>query len=156
MPYVLSDTTVLSNFSQVQRPDLLRRAFPSLAAPRVVYEELRRGEGLERIPVCDWSWVEILDPTEDERSRAAELEHVLESGEAACLAMAETRGALLLTDDSSARRLATQIGVEISGTLGCLVKLCRREIIFLEEGDRLLEEMIACGYRSPVRSLREL
>lgn len=156
MPHILSDTTVLSNFSQVRRPDLLRKAFPGLASPRAVLVELKRGENLKRIPVCDWSWLEVLDPSGAERSRATELERILQAGEAVCLAMAEARGALFLTDDFSARRLAATLRVEVSGTLGALVRLRQRELISLQEGDRLLTEMIACGYRSPVRSIREL
>ena len=62
----------------------------------------------------------------------------------------------MLTDDADARRLAAALKVEISGTIGVLIKLVRREILTLEQGDRLLAEMIARGYRSPVRSLREI
>jgi predicted nucleic acid-binding protein len=105
MPLVLSDTTVLSNFSHVGRPDLLREAFPDLASPRVVFTELKRGENLGRVPVCDWSWLKVFDSTDDERLRAMELERVLQPGEAVCLAMSEARGALFLTDDSVLGRL---------------------------------------------------
>jgi predicted nucleic acid-binding protein len=155
VPLILTDTTVLSNFSQVQRPDLLRKAFSKIAAPEIVRNELRAGERLGRVPVCDWTWLEIVQLTEREQSRAASLENRLQAGEAACLAVVEARGGLLLTDDSSARRLAFGLRLETSGTLGALVKLMRREIITLEQGDGLLAEMITRGYRSPVQSLRE-
>ena len=156
MSLVLVDTTVLNNFAQVRRPDLLRAAFSNLAAPQAVRQELAAGERLGRVPVCDWSWLKLVELTEAERSRADDLKSLLQAGEAACLAIAETRGGGVLTDDSSARRLAVGLGLETSGTLGSLVKLVRREILTLMQADQLLAEMIRRGYRSPFRSLRDL
>ena len=156
MPVSLADTTVLSNFAQIGRPDLLRRAFPGLTTPEAVREELAKGERLGLVPVCDWSWLTAVELTGAEQARAADLERHLQAGEAACIAVTEHRGGLLLTDDGAARRLAESLGVEISGTIGVLVKLLRRKILPLEQGDNLLAEMMARGYRNPVRSLREL
>jgi predicted nucleic acid-binding protein len=153
---ILADTTVLNNFSQVARPDLLRTAFPGLAAPEVVRSELAAGERLGRVPVCDWSWLTLVALTEAERSRADYLTRWLQAGEAACLAVVQARGGLVLTDDSSARRLAADLRLETSGTLGTLVKLVRREILTLAEGDMLLATMVIRGYRSPIQSLREI
>jgi predicted nucleic acid-binding protein len=55
----LADTTVLSNFAQVLRPDLLRQAYPELIVPPAVRAELTAGERWGLVPVCDWSWLEI-------------------------------------------------------------------------------------------------
>ena len=156
MSLILADTTVLSNFAHTGRPDLLRRAFPELSAPRVVREELSAGERLGRIPIGDWAWLELVDLTESERLRAIDLERNLQAGEAACLAVGEARGGLVLTDDSAARRLASALKLKISGTLGVLLGLVRREILSLARADALLAEMVARGYRSPVKSLREV
>jgi predicted nucleic acid-binding protein len=156
MPLILADTTVLNNFAQVRRPDLLREAFAELSAPAAVVEELREGERRGLVPVCDWSWLDVMKPTDAEQTHALELEGNAGVGEAACLAILVSRGGLLLTDDGPARYLATTLGVELSGTIGALVKLCRQEILSLSEGDALLQEMITCGYRSPIRSLREI
>ena len=155
MTLVLADTTILSNFSQIQRPDLLRQAFPLASIPKAVRDELRRGESLGYVPVCDWSWLRLIELTEEEVLRADDLSRALQAGEAACLAVGELRGALVLTDDRAARRIAATLNVEISGTVGTLVRLVNRGLLDLSEGDRLLAEMTARGYRSPVRSLRE-
>jgi hypothetical protein len=32
--------------------------------------ELHAGESLGLVPACDWSWLEVLEPTDDERSAA--------------------------------------------------------------------------------------
>jgi predicted nucleic acid-binding protein len=117
---ILTDTTVLNNFSQVARPDLLRAAFPGLAAPEVVWRELAAGERLGHVPVCDWSWLTLIALTEAERSRAEELGRRLQAGEAACLAIAEARGNLVLTDDSAARRTALALRIKTPGQNGRL------------------------------------
>jgi len=153
---ILADTTVLNNFAQVGRPDLLQQAFPSLSAPRTVREELAAGERLGRVPVVDWSWLGLVDLRDAESLRAAALQRVVQAGEAACLAAVEARGGLVLTDDRAARRLAGTLGLRVSGTIGALARLVARQILPPPSGEILLAEMIARGYRSPVRSLHEV
>lgn len=41
----ISNTTVLSNFASVDRPDLLKRLFGSLYISLEVYEEIQAGRG---------------------------------------------------------------------------------------------------------------
>ncbi len=153
---ILADTTVLSNFAHAERPDLLRQAFPDLAVPDPVREELAVGERLGLVPSCDWSWLQAIELTDTEQVRAAELRNYLQAGEAACIAVAAARGGLLLTDDGAARRMAGSLEVSVSGTIGVLLRLWRRGILAIEEGDRLLSEMMDRGYRSPVQSLHEI
>jgi len=151
-----TDTTVLNNFAQIRRPDLLRQAFAQVGAPRVVRAELSVGEQLGRVPPVDWSWLQLCDLTDKEQARAAELETRLQAGEAACLALAEARGGLFLSDDGSARRIAASLQVQISGTVGILARLLRSRIVAPVEADALLAEMIRRGYRSPTTSLRDV
>ena len=66
----LADTTVLNNFAQIRRPDLLRGAWPDLAAPIPVWNELELGVRLGFVPACDWSWLKLLDLTEQARLTA--------------------------------------------------------------------------------------
>jgi predicted nucleic acid-binding protein len=156
MPVILTDTTVLSNFAQVERPDLLQEVFLALAAPRQVREELSEGERLGLVPSCDWSWLKTIELTDTEQVRAAELRGHLQAGEAACIAVAASRGGLLLTDDGAARRVAATLRIEVSGTIGVLDRLCQRGILDVAQADALLLAMTVRGYRSPIRSLREL
>jgi predicted nucleic acid-binding protein len=151
----LTDTTVLSNFAQVQRPDLLRRAFPDLVAPGPVRGELAAGERRGLVPPCDWSWLKLVELTEAEQIHAAGLKEYLQPGEAACIAVVAARGGRLLTDDRAARIMAGTLGIVVSGTIGVLIRLWRRGILTFEQADGLLSEMIECGYRSPVQSIRQ-
>jgi hypothetical protein len=63
----LADTTVLNNFAQIRRTDLLRSIYPDLSAPLPVWSELEIGVRRGLVPACDWSWLKILDLTEPER-----------------------------------------------------------------------------------------
>jgi predicted nucleic acid-binding protein len=149
----LADTTVLNNFAQVRRPDLLQLAFPGLAAPRRVMEELLSGERLGAVPVCDWGWLEVLQLSDDEHHRAQDLSRYLDPGEAECLAVAEAHGWAVVTDDRAARVHARLLDLKVTGTLGALDRLVQRDSISIQQANTLLAEMIARGYRSPVLSL---
>ena len=151
------DNTVMSNFALIGRIDWLRELWPDmLVTSEEAWAELQAGVRLGRIPNVDWSWLTILSLTGVECEARDELMPPLDRGEAACLALARSRGYAFLTDDRVARREARRLGVPISGTLGVLKSLVDEGYVSLEEANEALEQMIALGYHSPVRSLREL
>jgi predicted nucleic acid-binding protein len=157
MPTALLDTTLLSNFAHIRRADLLRLALGEEAATTLaIIAELRAGEALGLVPSCDWNWLTVLEPTDEERRLAADLERQLDPGEAEGLAVAQMRQCKFLSDDFAVRRLARQRGLVVSGTLGVLLALIDEKNLSLEEADSLLTIMTSHGYRSPVRSLQEL
>jgi predicted nucleic acid-binding protein len=156
MRAALSDTTVLSNFAHIERPDLLRALFVPLLVPPSVLEELRTGERRALIPKCAWDWLEMVVPTASEQALAEVLRSTLGPGEAEGLAVAKSRNLLILTDDLDARRWAASSGLDVAGTLGCLRDLVKHSILDGAAADLLLARMRERGYRSPVLSLRDL
>jgi predicted nucleic acid-binding protein len=153
---VLADTTVLNNFAQIRRADLLRSVYPDLSAPTPVWNELEMGVRRGFVPSCDWSWLKVLDLTEREQARAEEIGRSLDIGEAACIAVAFSRGFLLLSDDREARAFSRSLNIEVSGSLGVLDRLVLKQALSLEKADALLTEMVRRGFRSPYQSLREI
>lgn len=105
---VLLNNTVLSNFSAIGRPDLVRLAFPSetIATVRAVLAEHERGIQSQRFPPADWAWLTIIIPTATEEREAQALRDHLGQGEADCLAVAKARKTRFATDDRDARRTA--------------------------------------------------
>jgi predicted nucleic acid-binding protein len=155
MPAVV-DTTVLSNFAHVQKPELLRSALEQGSTTPQVLRELTIGEQTGRLPICDWSWLPVLDLSGSERALAADFARQTDLGEAECLAVALSRQWMFLSDDQAARRIARLREVTVSGTLGVLARLVDTGRLPLGDADDLLLQMIARGYRSPIASLKEL
>ena len=153
----LLDNTVLSNFSSIGRPDLVQLALGNAAATvEEVHAELQSGIKIGKLPDCDWSWLPVLRLGKSERAMYKRLRKRLDAGEAACLALASTQGYRVLTDDRDARKIARQMRIPLSGTLGLLVRLVDQRSLELKEADALLSQMIAAGYRSSLTSLATL
>jgi predicted nucleic acid-binding protein len=84
----LLDNTVLSNFTAVGRPDLVRLALGEDAATsEAAWAELQAGIHIGRLPAQDWSWLPILPLTETEKPLYNLFAECLNAGEAACLAI---------------------------------------------------------------------
>ena len=152
--FLVLDNTVLSNFALTGRIDLLQR----LSAERIVtveeaWNEWQAGIQRDRIPPADVTWLSVLTLNESEQKIRDELMPPLDLGEAACLALARSRGFALLTDDRVARREARRLGVPLSGTIGALISLMDDRLLTVAEANRLLQQMISHGYRSPFQTL---
>jgi predicted nucleic acid-binding protein len=168
MPDYIFDTTVLSNLAAVGRLDLLEKRYRKMALTTLeVSDELRRGlqagyEYLENVlrqiqAISPGGWLRIVAPTsEAEHQLRGELDLLLDPGEASCLALAISRGLVLVTDDLAARQLAQERDVPLTGTVGILLALVRDGLLPLPEANAILAEMIERRYRSPVNRLDEL
>lgn len=153
----LLDNTLLSNFTGIKRPDLVRLALGEDAATsEAAWTELQAGIHIGKLPTQDWSWLPVLALAEAEIPLCHLLLEHLNAGEASCLAIAAARRYRVFTDDRDARELAARWRIPVSGTLGVLIRLIDLKVLSLSEADALLAEMITAGYRSPVISLQEL
>lgn len=164
MNHCISNTTVISNFSLVDRLDLLESLFTIVYITPEVQEEVIRGlqEGynflkntLNQIKVRS-GWLRLVNfETDSEQESYYQFCNKLHTGEASCLAIAKHRNWLLLTDDYAARKIAKINHIEISGTLGVLVSSVKRQIIEVGKADDLLAKMIRGNYRSPFANISE-
>jgi predicted nucleic acid-binding protein len=168
MPDYIFDTTVLSNLAAVGRLDLLEKRYRKVAYTTVeVSDELRRGlqagygyleSALRQIQsISPDGWLRIVSPESAAEHRLrGEFDLLLDSGEASCLALAISRGLILVTDDLAARQLAHEKDVPLTGTVGILLALVRDGLLALPEANAMLAKMIERRYRSPVERLDEL
>jgi predicted nucleic acid-binding protein len=154
---LLLDNTVLSNFALVDRIDLLADALGSQASttPQVI-AEFNDGIAKGRLPETKLDWLEIVVLGAEEEALFQELLNRVNAGEAACLAVASQRNGRILTDDRDARKLAAQLKIPISGTLGILLRLIQTNALTLSEANEILGRMVSSGYRSPVQKLEAL
>lgn len=158
---VVCNTTLLSNFAVINRVDLLAHALgrPLFTTPEVV-DEISAGVqagykhlvSLESLLLSDQSPFTVSSIMPDELPTFRDVRLRLHAGEASCLAIALHRKYILGTDDLAARKVAQAKGVPVVGTIAALT-LCRHGLLALDEANRLLEQMIRAGYRSPVTRL---
>jgi predicted nucleic acid-binding protein len=165
MPQVV-DNTMLTNFCLVDRLDILHTLFGNVYVTHEVREEVLRGlaEGYTlmsraeaEIGVGPGSWLQLVGfDTSDEEQSFREFTMGLGFGEASCLALSRHRGWMVLTDDKSARRKLRNEMLPVTGTLGILRLAVERELLSAQEGNELLRQMAAAGYRSPYEDLRDM
>ena len=168
MPDYIFDTTVLSNLAVVGRLNLLEKRYRTVGLTTVeVSDELRRGlqagygyleNVLQQIQsISPGGWLRIVAPESPaEHQLRGEFDLLLDPGEASCLALAISRGLILVTDDLAARQLAQERGVPLTGTVGILLALVRDGVLSLTEANGILAKMIERRYRSPVDRLDDL
>lgn len=164
---VIADTTILSNFASAGCLDVLRRLLGRVYIPIEVYAEIQDGlasgykfyEGIDTYvyPLVADGWLKLTSLEGDEERRLfGSLPRSLHSGEASCLAIAVSRGWAVLSDDERARKVARDLGVVVSGTLGVLVLAVRKDLLTLDDANEMLTKMIRAGFRSPTNNLVEL
>lgn len=153
---VLLDNTVLTNFAFVERPDLVFTLWSQVSSTPEVLAEYAAGVHVRNLPARIWQGLQRAEMTPAERTFAQGLRRRLGAGERPCIAVAFFRKGLLGSDDGDARREAQAIGVPTTGTLGILLLNIREERLALEEGNRLLTQLVQWGFRSPVEKLDDL
>lgn len=109
---VISDTSALILFHNIQSLHLLKQVYGTLlTTPEVVAEY---GESLPE-------WFKIKEAEDKKYQRF--LETQIDSGEASALALAAGyKEVLLILDDLKARKLARQLNLKVTGTLGVIQK----------------------------------
>ncbi|WP_135362932.1 nucleic acid-binding protein [Halosimplex halophilum] len=107
----VSDARPLIHLAEIDSLELLA-TFDTLLVPETVYEEVDAGGVPDGLGNLSYELVEA------DESRVGTEE--LDAGERAAIAVAEQRGAVLLTDDLAARETASDAGVEVRGAIGVI------------------------------------
>jgi|SRR5215217_8798173 len=111
MPQVIiSDTSCLILLDKIGELHLLQKLFGTIYTTQAVADEFGTN-----FP----GWIIIQDPQNKTNQRV--LETALDKGEASAIALAlEQQDCLLIIDELKGRRLARQLGLTLTGTLGVL------------------------------------
>ena len=153
---ILLDTTVLSNLARVRLDHVLQQIWGNqVCVASEVAEEYQLGVKTGKLPSLASKELIILNPTPEEAALEPTMPRRLGRGERASIAIAFTRGAAIATDDAFARRVAYDLGIAVTGTLGILQRCIERRILSADEAQEALDSMIAAGYYSPIRNLKD-
>jgi len=149
------NTTVLSNFAQVDRAELLLD-LPRLVTVDAVREELEAGAEthpyINRALAILGEEIPVIASCASAETLEEQLLESLDPGEAQALAVAEVADGIVVTDDGDARTTAKQRGVDLTGSIGLLVRFVEGGHISAETADRYLKRWIdEAGFRSPAR-----
>jgi uncharacterized protein len=127
---VISNATPLINLSLIKQLGLLNQLYGEVLMPPAVRAELLAGgpgrAGVTDVPRAAWIRVMSLrDPR-----RAELLLTDLDRGEAEVIALAQELDAdLVIIDERLARRHAKRLGLNLTGTLGVLLKAKRQGLL---------------------------
>ena len=126
---VVSNTSPLNYLVLTQSIDVLPELFGSVVIPRAVATELSDSAAPQ--PVRTWianppDWLDIRIPS------APDVGLLLHPGERDALSLAlELNADLILVDDLAARRVARELGLTVTGTVGVLDRAAERGLIDL-------------------------
>jgi len=96
--------------------------------------------------------IPVIAPSASAEELEEQLLESLDPGEAQALAVAEVADGIVVTDDGDARTTAKQRGVDLTGSIGLLVRFVEGGHISAETADRYLKRWIdEAGFRSPAR-----
>jgi predicted nucleic acid-binding protein len=120
---IVSDTSPLLNLLAIEQLELLRDLYGSIVIPPAVFAELR-ANGMRLAA----DWIDVIEPAN--RSAVDSLRTELDAGESEAIVLAQQlQASLLLIDERLGRRVATRLGLNITGLLGVLAEGKKRGLI---------------------------
>lgn len=142
----VSDTSPTCYLILIGEIDLLPKLFTKLSVPRAVVGEMLHGDALEL--VRRWAanlpiWLEVHDDPQAENTGMEKLQ----KGEQAAILLAESiRAEMIMLGEKSARRIAADRGLRVTGTLGVLSEAATRGLVDLPPAvERLTKTNFRCA-----------
>lgn len=116
---IISDTSCFIILSKIEELDLLKSVYGQIITTSDIVEEFG-----EKLP----DWVIVQNVADKSRQRILELQ--IDRGESSAIALAlEIQNSTLILDDFKARKIAQQLGISFTGTIGVIIKAKLNRII---------------------------
>ena len=141
---VISDTSVLIILSKIGKIEILKDVYSTILTTPEIANEFG-----EKIP----EWITITEVID--KKYQAFLETQVDLGEASAIALAkELKNPLILLDDLKARKLANQLKLKITGTLGIIHKA--KQLGIIPDVKPIIEMLLATDFRISKNIIKEL
>lgn len=141
---VVSDTTPIISLIKIQKLSLLQQLFGTVLIPESVYTELttnlsfaeeakivQKSDFLKTVSVQNKMSVKLLQQISG-----------LDNGESeAIILMSEQNADLLIMDERKGRKVATKIGLAMTGTVGVLVQAFNEKLLSCSDIENCLYEL---------------
>jgi predicted nucleic acid-binding protein len=137
---VISDTTCLIGLTSIGRLDILREIYHSVIVTPEIAEEYGN-------PLPEWIIVQAVS----DFNKTFVLNKFIDLGESSAIALAmEIENTLLIIDDRRARQFALGLGLEITGTLGLLIRAYEHNVI--QDIDSAVASLRKVDFRLPANT----
>ncbi|WP_457641817.1 DUF3368 domain-containing protein [Persephonella sp.] len=128
MPKVVSNTTPLLSFIKLNRLDILQEIYQRIYIPEAVYKEIETGKGKYYKDISKENWI-IIKKVKN-KNLVEKYTEFIDIGEVEAIALSlEIKANLLLIDDRKGRTIAEKENINITGTVGILIKAKKLGII---------------------------
>lgn len=132
---IIADTSVLIIFQRIDCFDILEKLYDEISITNEIADEY--GEILPK-------WIKIVDVSNKKYQTI--LETQVDTGEASAIALAvENDDSLLILDDIKARKLAKKLNLELTGTLGILLKA--KKVSIIKDVKPYIEKLLNTNFR---------
>ena len=142
---IVSDTSSLIIFAQLQRVNLLSNVFNKIIVPARVYSEIGQKED-DVLKIIDSSALFYIQSSADDHLLEM-LSGILDYGEVEAIALAKESGHILLIDEKKGRRIAIAMHLKIIGFLGVLLLNYKQNRLTKEEAHSILNEAKQLQFR---------
>ena len=149
--FLLSDSIVILEKRYRKHAMITSQVYDEISAGVLEFPKLKKIDDLINNKVFS-----LCALSSRERKTYLELIGHLGRGEASCIAIAKEQSAIVVTDDRTARRQCSQMGILFTGTVGILKASLLEGYIDEDKADEILQKMIKFGFYSPVRSIGDI
>lgn len=156
------DTVTLSNFLLSESIHIIEKRYRKKAIITTqVLDEL--SAGFAKYPflktigdLIEKNIFSICNLSQKERKIYIDLNGHLGKGEASSIAVAVNKGWIVVTDDRTARRVCSQMGLAVTGSIGIIKASLIDGQISVTQANDILQKMTDSGFYSPVRKIDDL
>lgn len=133
---IVSDTTPIISLIKINRIDLLEQLFQEVFIPDAVYKELTTNilfsNEAEIVKKC--SFLKTLSIQNQKSLKLLQAISGLDDGESEAIILAEELSStVLIIDEKKGRKVAKQLGIPITGTIGILIQAYSEKRITKQE-----------------------
>lgn len=144
---VVADGSPLISLLNIGHLDWLEKMFSHIVIPPMVVIEVERGETEDSVwfALKESDFIRTTNLQADKRLQILLLQ--VDPGESEAIILADQLDLPLLIDDKAGRKMAQTMGLKITGLVGVLEALKRKEEISTSQMPKVLEELEAAEFR---------
>ena len=143
---VVSDTTPLITLMKASQLDILHKLFGEVVIPEAVYNELTSNNSFkdETELIKNSSFIRVVAVKDRKTVSVLQRATGLDLGESEAIVYADDNETdLLLMDEASGRKVASDMGIEIMGSVGVLVLASREGHLSVSETEEAFHRILS-------------